>query len=47
MANNGSEQGGGVIGPECLDPIKFLKRMADMGRPVKFHETLSKEISIL
>ena len=36
----------GVIGPECLDPIKFLKMMADMGWPVKFHETISKEVSI-
>ncbi len=37
----------GVIGPECLDPIKFLKRMTDMGCPVKFHEAVSKETSIL
>jgi len=36
----------GVIGPECLDPIKFLKKMADMGWSMKFHEVLSKEISI-
>jgi len=36
----------GVIGPECLDPIKFLRMMADMGAPVKFHEMFSKEISI-
>ncbi len=36
----------GVIGPECLDPIKFLKMMADMGRPVKFHETISKEVCV-
>ncbi|GFP18785.1 hypothetical protein HKBW3S03_00290 [Candidatus Hakubella thermalkaliphila] len=28
----------GVIGPECLDPIKFLKKMADMGAPVKFRK---------
>jgi saccharopine dehydrogenase-like NADP-dependent oxidoreductase len=41
------DAGRGVIGPECLDPIKFLKRMTDMGCPVKFHETLSKKISIL
>lgn len=34
----------GVIGPECLDPIKFLKRMSDMGAPVKFRETLSRWI---
>ena len=37
---------GGVIAPERLDPIKFLKMMADMGVPVKFHEVLSKEVSI-
>ena len=41
------DAGRGVIGPECLDPIKFLKKMADMGAPVKFRETLSKETSIL
>ncbi len=37
----------GVVAPESLDPIKFLKKMSDMGAPMKFHETLSKEISIL
>jgi len=36
----------GVIGPECLDPIEFLKRMANMGAPVKFRETFSKEVTI-
>ncbi len=36
----------GVIAPECFDPIKFLKMMADMGAPVKFQETVSKSISI-
>jgi len=36
----------GVIAPECLDPIKFLKIMSDMGAPVKFHEVLSKEVFI-
>ncbi len=36
----------GVIGPECLDAIKFLKMMANMGAPVRFHEVLSKEVSI-
>ena len=41
------DAGRGVIGPECLDPIKFLRMMANMGCPVKFHETLSKEVSIL
>jgi len=43
----GDDAGTGVIGPECLDPIKFLKKMTDMGAPVKFHEAVSKEISIL
>jgi len=36
----------GLIAPECLDPIKFLKMMADMGAPVKFHEVCSKEMSV-
>ncbi len=31
-----------VIAPECLDPIKFLKMMADMCAPVKLNEVLSK-----
>jgi saccharopine dehydrogenase (NAD+, L-lysine-forming) len=35
-----------LIGPECLDPIKFLKTMADMGWPVKFHEECSKKVSV-
>jgi len=35
----------GVIPAECLDPMKFLKKMADIGWPMKFHETLSKEVS--
>jgi len=36
----------GVIAPECLDPKKFLKMMADMGWPVKLHETVSKQVSL-
>jgi len=36
----------GVIAPECFDPIIFLKKMADMGVPVKFQETVSKSVSI-
>jgi len=36
----------GLIGPECLDPIKFLKTMADAGAPVQFEEICSKEVSI-
>ncbi len=40
------DAGRGVIGPECLDPIKFLKRMTVMGAPVKFGEAVSKEVSI-
>jgi len=35
-----------LIGPECLDPIKFLKTMADMGWPVKFHEECSRQVSV-
>jgi len=36
----------GVIAPECLDPIKFLKMMADMGVPVKFQEIVSRNVTI-
>ncbi|UCH69797.1 MAG: saccharopine dehydrogenase NADP-binding domain-containing protein, partial [Candidatus Bathyarchaeota archaeon] len=36
----------GVIAPECLDPMKFLKMMADMGVPVKFQETVSRNVTI-
>lgn len=36
----------GVICAECLDPVKFLKMMAEMGWPLKFKETCSKEVSI-
>lgn len=37
----------GLIAPECLEPTKFLKVMANMGAPVKFSEVLSKEVAIL
>lgn len=36
----------GIIAPECLDPMKFLKAMADMGVPVRFHETVSKSVAV-
>lgn len=36
----------GVIATECLDPTKFMKRMSDVGAPVKFQETVSKEVVI-
>jgi len=36
----------GVIAPECLDPIKFLRKMAETGVPIGFHETLSRTVSI-
>jgi len=36
----------GTIAAECLDPVRFLKTMADMGVPVKLHETCSKGVSI-
>jgi len=36
----------GVIAAECLDPVKFLKRMAGMGAPVKFLEVCSKKVAI-
>jgi saccharopine dehydrogenase-like NADP-dependent oxidoreductase len=40
------DAGKGVIAPECLDPVRFLKMMADMGAPVKFQEMCSKEVAI-
>jgi len=36
----------GVICAECLDPVKFLGMMADMGGPVKFNEVVSKKVSL-
>jgi len=36
----------GLVSSECLAPIKFLKMMAEMGVPVKFNETLSKQVSV-
>jgi len=38
--------GKGVIAPECLDPVRFLKMLANMGAPVKFQEMCSKEVAI-
>jgi len=26
----------GVIGPECLDTLLFMRKMAEAGEPVKF-----------
>ena len=40
------EAEGGLIGPECLDPTKFLKTMADVGWPLKFHEECSRQVSV-
>jgi len=37
----------GVIAPECLDVVKFLKKMTEMGTTVKFSEVCSKEVAIL
>jgi len=42
----GSDAERGVICAECLDPTKFLKMMAEMGWPLKFNETCSKEVCI-
>ena len=36
----------GVIAPECVDPVRFLKISADMGAPLNLHEVSSREISI-
>lgn len=35
----------GVIAPECLDPIKFLGKLAEMGIPMRFQETISRSVS--
>jgi len=36
----------GVIAPECLGAVKFLKMMAELGAPVNFYEACSKKVSI-
>jgi len=36
----------GIIGPECLGPLEFLKGMAAMGCPVKFDEVISRGVVI-
>ena len=36
----------GVIAPECLDPVAFLKAMSDAGAPLRFTETCTKEVII-
>lgn len=36
----------GVIAPECLDPVAFLKGMAAMGVPLRFKEERIKEVII-
>jgi len=38
--------GRGVIAPECLDPVKFLGKMAEMGVPIKFQEVASMIVCI-
>jgi saccharopine dehydrogenase-like NADP-dependent oxidoreductase len=34
----------GVICPECLAPVKFMKMVAKMGVPVRLQEACSKEV---
>jgi saccharopine dehydrogenase-like NADP-dependent oxidoreductase len=36
----------GVITPECLDPVAFLKAMSDMGAPLTFTEECTQEVII-
>jgi saccharopine dehydrogenase (NAD+, L-lysine-forming) len=38
--------GKGVITPECLDPVAFLKAMSDMGAPLKFTEACTRAVAI-
>ena len=35
----------GVICAECLDPVKFMQMVADLGAPMKLQEVISKEIN--
>lgn len=34
----------GVICAECLDPVRFMQLVADMGAPMKLHEVVSREV---
>ena len=36
----------GVTSSECLDPTLFFKRMAGMGVPVEFEETITRHTRI-
>ena len=36
----------GVISPECLDPMEFLKAMSDVGAPLRFTEECIKQVAI-
>lgn len=36
----------GVIAPECLDPMGFLKAMSDMGAPLRFTEAYIREVVV-
>jgi hypothetical protein len=36
----------GMIAPECLDPIEFLKAMSHMGAPLAFTEECIKKVVI-
>jgi len=38
--------GHGVIFPECLNPIMFMKKISEMGWPLNFTETALKEVCI-
>lgn len=40
------DAGHGVIFPECLNPMKFMRRMSEMGWPLNFTETALKEVCI-
>jgi saccharopine dehydrogenase (NAD+, L-lysine-forming) len=35
----------GVICAECLDPVKFMEMVAEMGAPMRLHEVVSKEVN--
>jgi len=42
MCITGEAEVKGVVAPECLDPMLFLKKMAEAGAPVEFMEKVEK-----
>jgi saccharopine dehydrogenase-like NADP-dependent oxidoreductase len=36
----------GVITAECLDPVRFLKKMGEIGGPIRYQEICTKRVGI-